>query len=139
MTSGANRKSRRHRGFTILEMTIAMGLLAFSAALGLALMMRVEAAAAVDRRGDTALTVAANHLERLVAEGANPPLGESPALPLPPELTEELPTGGIRVTVEPTDLPSLRRVRVSVHWRDRESAPPRVVSLVGWVRAGGGS
>lgn len=128
---------RNRRAFTVLEVTVAIGLLT----LALVLAAQVGVWSLGDRRRSTlreeALEAAANVLETAQAadwESVTP--AWAAAQRLPEALGRRLPKGKLTVRVEPEKArPLTKRVTVVIDWRLAGGTPARAVVLVGLFSA----
>ncbi len=127
------RRGGARRGFTIVEITVALGILS----VGILLVAQMALWSLHERRRqalrEEALEAAANVLE---AARAGPWEQLTPewaaAQRLPASLTAELREAKLNVRVEPEEsLPAARRVSVEITWRHEDGTAARPVSLVG--------
>ena len=129
---------RSRRGISLMEVAVAVGMLAVALAVTLQALGWVAADRRAAGRRQRALAEASNALERL----ASRPWGElTPealkSAALPPEAADALPGGELRAEVAEGDA-GLKRLRVEVRWRGR-GADEAPVRLTTWVarRPGG--
>jgi prepilin-type N-terminal cleavage/methylation domain-containing protein len=125
--------ARTRRGFSLIELTASVVLLAAALAMTGELVLRVAAQRrSIDRRV-VALHEAGNLLERLAA--AEP--GDRADLPelVSAEDRLALPGGAVEVEVGPP-ADGLARLTVVVSWEDRPGVPAVPVRLATWVPAG---
>ncbi len=139
----ANQRASR-RGFTMLETTIALGVLATAAVLAaqLGTWSLIEHGRTEDRL--VAADAAANVLEAARARGWADLTPEWAAgQRLTDAVAVRLADGKLAVHVEPEpDRPHLKRVTVLIEWDHRASLPPQTVTLTGLFAdrsAGGGT
>jgi hypothetical protein len=130
--AGAERRRTYRGAFTVLEVTVAMGVLVF----GMVLAVRVAVWCLMEReRSDSrhqAIETAANVLERARALDWKD-LNESwaKAQKLPETVRMRLPDSSLAVAVVPaTGQPRTKRVTVDLHWRLKDGTPAEGVHLV---------
>jgi prepilin-type N-terminal cleavage/methylation domain-containing protein len=135
--------SHRHprpnrRGFTLLELMLALMLLGLFAALLAPLLL----ASARERRTavqeQLALQLAANQLERSTQADWSEldQYAMATAVPVPENIARWLP--GVERTVQATATGDGRRIVVTVTWDQRPGVPHKPVVLEGWSFATGG-
>ena len=107
------------RGFALVELMVAFGVIAIALAIG---MMALHTAGSLKRRQDRR-TAAREAIEvclervRALDRTALPGPGKSAALALPPAIATRLPDGRCTITCEPVEGEArLLRVRLSVGW-----------------------
>lgn len=125
---------RARRGFTIVELLVALVILAAA----MALVVRVVATAADQRRETarrrTAVQEAANVLERIVARPWEE-IDETQLddVRLSPHAVEALPGAKLKVKVaEDAGRPAARRVAVTLTWNAHGDEAAASTQLVGW-------
>lgn len=126
--------SRRRRGMTLIELTVAVALLATAMTVTVRLVGWIAEERRATERRQRAAVEAANLLERVVER---PWDDLSREVSLSPEARRQLPGGEARV--EAVESSGMKRVRVEVRWRDKTGAFVTPVRLTTWVaRRGGG-
>jgi hypothetical protein len=127
-------KSSPHRAFTLLETTVALGMLAF----GLILTVQLLGLAARQRQAAGQLLVAqleaANTLERIAAMPYDRVTAESlKSLTISDDAKATLADGELKANVETSadSGPRHKRITVEVAWPTGEG-PPRTVELTSW-------
>jgi prepilin-type N-terminal cleavage/methylation domain-containing protein len=126
----------RRRGFTLLELMLALTLLGLFAALLSPLLMASARERRVAIQEQLALQLAANQLERATLS----PWMPTPTLvevPVPPELARWLPD--VKQTVAVTTEDHGTRVVVMIIWQSRPGVTHRPVVLEGWAIPTGGT
>jgi len=121
------------RGFSFIEVLVALGLIGVTVVLSAALTNSVPLARFAGYQ-DIALTIAENRLEQLRGEGyaALPPTGAfSDALLL------GLPSGGGAVAVTSVNA-TTKRVEVTVYWKEPALAASSSISLTTLITESGG-
>lgn len=126
----------RPRGFTLLELMLALGLLGLFAALLSPLLMASAKERRVAIQEQLALQLAANQLELATV---SPPMPTSAPVnvPVSPDLARWLP--GVVQTVAITNEDQGTRVVVSITWQSRPGITHRPVILEGWAIPMGGT
>jgi type II secretory pathway pseudopilin PulG len=121
----------RHTGHTLLEVTVALALVALVGAViaqSIVMSLRERSRLAVHH---AALEMASNVLEdarALPAERLDKSWADAQVIPS--DMANVLPDGKLIVTVEPMkDAPNLKRVTAEVRWQLEAGTPARSVSL----------
>ncbi len=135
MRTGRSRHRPRRPGFGLIEMTVAVMLLAA----GMVVTLRVIGWVAVERRAverrERAVLEASNLLERAVArpwDGLTPDALAS--LRLDEATTRALPGAALAWgVVEEKEPAPARRITLEVRWRDRAGQAEAPVRLVAWI------
>jgi type II secretory pathway pseudopilin PulG len=127
-------RERLRRGATLLEVVIAVGLLAAAMSLSLQVLTLVAAARRSYQRRLVATEEAANCLERLrllpSSELNNELAGQ---MQLPAEALNQLPGGELQVRISDHARPvSGKRIAVQVRWRHRSGEYEAPVRLTAW-------
>jgi prepilin-type N-terminal cleavage/methylation domain-containing protein len=126
------------RGFTLLELMLALMLLG----LFVALLSPLLLASARERRTavqeQLALQLAANQLERLTLADSSEldQYATATAVPVPENIARWMPE--VEQTVQTTATDAGRRIVVTLTWHQRAGVPHRPVVLEGWSFAAGG-
>ena len=132
MKSTFNSKSER-QGSTLLECTVALGLLAAAFTFGV---QALGWSAAQRRAGDqrhVAIQEAANCLEQVrVLDWADLNDERLSQIKLSEVAQARLPSAELKITTEKQNEPDAVRVRVEVLWPGRSSGSPLRVGLVTW-------
>jgi type II secretory pathway pseudopilin PulG len=123
----------RSRGTTLIELTIALGVLAVAMSATVRVLGWAAAANRAAERRARATQEAANALERLAARPWDA-LAPGPArgLDLPESARRALPGGTLRAVVADAGS-GLRRVRVEVRWAGRAGSDEGPVRLAAWL------
>jgi prepilin-type N-terminal cleavage/methylation domain-containing protein len=125
---------RRREGFTLVEIMAAAVMLAVAMSLMLELVGWVARERRASERRQRAVQEAANVMERLTARAWDDLDEEGVAgLELSPPSRKALPGGELKVAVAAAEGTGLKRVEVSVRWRNRSGEPEAPVRLVSWV------
>jgi len=121
------------RALSVLELLVAMVLLATLLAVSLQLIAALaQQRRALDRR-QQALREAANCMERIAARPWDELTPERlTATRLSPEAQQSLPGAALAIDVVPAADPEGKRIVVSVAWQEGDAQPERSVRLVAW-------
>jgi prepilin-type N-terminal cleavage/methylation domain-containing protein len=131
----ADRLPRRSRGFTIIELMLALGLLAVFCGIFVPLLAAITRERRIAAQEQAALQHAANVLEEITRR----PLAElsatpNPAVEVPAYIHHMLPGVEQTVTAAPAeDSAPAVRVTVNLHWQSTGGTRSRVVTLSAWV------
>ena len=131
------RRSRRRRGFGLIELTITAILAVTAMTVTVQLVGWVAAERRAALRRERALLEAGNLLERLAARpwevlGTDP--AHPPAVSLPESTRAVLPGASVAVEVHAVEGPvASKRVAVVIRWRDGTGTFEAPVRLVTWV------
>lgn len=124
----------RHRGVTVMELLVAMGILLVL----MGMCLKYFAATASQRRAaqwrQIALREAANQMERLAGQGWDDLVSERAAkLSLSDEARQVLPQATLAIQItQPAGEPDTKQLAVTVRWRPRPESPGAQVRLVAW-------
>jgi prepilin-type N-terminal cleavage/methylation domain-containing protein len=124
----------RRRGFTILELTVAMVILGALMTLCVKWVAATGGQSREARWRQTASCEAANVMERLTAQTWDELSPQGAAkVSLSEEARRTLPGGAVAVQVtQPADEPEAKEIAVTVRWRPRSDTPEANVRLVAW-------
>ncbi len=124
----------RRRGFTILELTVAMIILGALMSLCLKWVAATGGQQREARWRQAALCEAANVMERLAAQTWEELSPERMAkASLSEEARQALPGGAVAVQVaQPPGDPEAKEIAVTVRWRSRADTPEARLRLVAW-------
>ena len=131
--------SRRRSGFSLIELTVAGGLLIVAMTVTVQVVGWVARERLAVERRERALLEAENLMERALALPWDGLTAESAGRLMVSESTARLlrrPTLELAVTPY-DDAPARKRVSVSLRWLDRAGQPEAPVRLVAWVHRAG--
>ena len=125
---------KRRRGYSIIELLVAAGLLATLLTVCAQLSGTASAEQRALRQRQAATNEVANVLERLSIrpwnELTDKALGE---LPLSAAARQSLPEGRLEVhVVQPAGQAGAKRISVQIHWPGRDGRPEQTVRLTAW-------
>jgi type II secretory pathway pseudopilin PulG len=125
---------KRRRGYSMIELLVAAGLLATL----LTVCVQLSGAASAEQRAlrqrQAAMNEAANVLERLSIRPWNELTDKGLAeFPLSTAARQSLPEGRLEVhVVQPADQAGAKRISVQIRWPDRDGRPEKAVRLTAW-------
>jgi len=133
-----HRPCRRERGFTLIELMLALTLLGLFAALLTPLLMASARERRTALQEQLALQLAANQLEQitLASPGDLNQYATAQAVPVADDVSRWLPD--VKQTVATTATDQGVRITVSLTWQHRAGVMHKPVVLEGWSYAAGG-
>ena len=125
---------KRRRGYSMIELLVAAGLLATLLTVCVQLTGAASAEQRALRQRQAAMNEAANVLERLSIRPWNELTDKSPGeLPLSAAARQSIPEGRLEVHVaQPADQAGAKRISVIIRWPDRNGRPEQTVRLTAW-------